>query len=149
MNQAAAAFWQERAESVMLSWELTGREMAELERPKGSYWMAYGRIPYMVSEQCVYKEARGCGRRAEGCQILLKDRKGEKMMVRSHCRLCYSEILSEKPLYLLNKKAPAPHARIQFTVESDDEVREIWDAYMEERNPAFAVQVGHWDKGVD
>ena len=50
----------------------------------------------------MYKEARGCGRRPEGRQIVLKDRKGEKMTVRSHCRLCYSEILSEKPLYLLD-----------------------------------------------
>ena len=149
MYQAAAAFWQERAESVMLSWELTGREMAEIEKPRGSYWMAYGRIPYMVSEQCVYKEARGCGRRPEGRQIVLRDRKGEKMTVRSHCSLCYSEILSEKPLYLLGKKEPTPHARIQFTLESEEEVCELWSAYLEERNPAFAVQVGHWDKGVD
>ena len=149
MNQAAAAFWQKRAESLMLSWELTGREMAEIGNPKGAYWMAYGRIPYMVSEQCVYKEARGCGRRPEGRQIVLKDRKGEKMTVRSHCSLCYSEILSEKPLYLLGKKGPASHARIQLTLEAEEEVREIWSAYLEERNPAFAVQIGHWDKGVD
>lgn len=149
MNQAAAAFWQQRAESVMLSWELTGREMMEVGRLKGSYWMAYGRIPYMVSEQCVYKEARGCGRRPEGRQLVLKDRKGERMTVRSHCRLCYSEILSEKPLYLLGKKGPTSHARVQLTLETEDEVRELWSAYLEERNPAFSVQVGHWDKGVD
>lgn len=149
MNQAAAAFWQERAESVMLSWELTGREMAEIGRPKTAYWMAYGRIPYMVSEQCVYKEARGCGKRTEGRKIVLKDRKGEQMVVRSHCSLCYSEILSEKPIYLLGKKGPAAHARVQLTLESEDEVRELWNAYLEGRIPAFPTQVGHWDKGVD
>ncbi|MBQ7015817.1 MAG: U32 family peptidase [Firmicutes bacterium] len=149
MNRAAASFWQQRAQSLMLSWELTGREMEEIGRPKGAYWMAYGRIPYMVSEQCIYKEARGCGKRDEGRQIQLKDRKGELMMVRSHCKLCYSEILSEKPLYLLGKKAPAPHARIQLTVENSEQVQELWRAYLEERMPAFGVQVGHWDKGVD
>lgn len=149
MNQAAAAFWQERAESVMLSWELTGREMAEIGRPKTAYWMAYGRIPYMVSEQCVYKEARGCGKRTEGRKLVLKDRKGEQMVVRSHCSLCYSEILSEKPIYLLGKKGPAAHARVQLTLESEDEVRELWNAYLEGRIPAFPTQVGHWDKGVD
>lgn len=149
MNQAAAAFWQERAESVMLSWELTGREMAEIGRPKTAYWMAYGRIPYMVSEQCVYKEARGCGKRTEGRKIVLKDRKGEQMVVRSHCSLCYSEILSEKPIYLLGKKGPTAHARVQLTLESEDEVCELWNAYLEGRMPAFPTQVGHWDKGVD
>ena len=149
MNQAAAAFWQERAESVMLSWELTGREMAEIGRPKTAYWMAYGRIPYMVSEQCVYKEARGCGKRTEGRKLVLKDRKGEQMVVRSHCSLCYSEILSEKPIYLLGKKGPAAHARVQLTLESEDEVCELWNAYLEGRIPAFPTQVGHWDKGVD
>lgn len=149
MNQAAAAFWQERAESVMLSWELTGREMAEIGRPKTAYWMAYGRIPYMVSEQCVYKEARGCGKRTEGRKLVLKDRKGEQMVVRSHCSLCYSEILSEKPIYLLGKKGPTAHARVQLTLESEDEVCELWNAYLEGRMPAFPTQVGHWDKGVD
>ena len=149
MNRAAAAFWQQRAQSLMLSWELTGREMEEIGRPKGAYWIAYGRIPYMVSEQCIYKEARGCGKRDEGRQIQLKDHKGEQMTVRSHCKLCYSEILSEKPLYLLGKKAPAPHTRIQLTVESGEQVQELWSAYLEERMPAFRVQVGHWDKGVD
>ncbi len=149
MNQTAAAFWQEHAESVMLSWELTGREMAEIGKPKKAYWMAYGRIPYMVSEQCVYKEARGCGKRPEGRKIVLKDRKGEQMVVRSHCSLCYSEILSEKPIYLLGKKGPAAHARVQLTLESEDEVRKLWNAYLEGRMPAFPTQVGHWDKGVD
>ena len=149
MNRAAAAFWQKRAQSLMLSWELTGREMEDIGRLQGAYWMAYGRIPYMVSEQCIYKEARGCGKREEGRLIQLKDRKGEQMTVRSHCKLCYSEILSEKPLYLLGKKAPAPHARIQLTLEESEQVQELWSAYLEERMPAFGVQVGHWDKGVD
>lgn len=149
MNQAAAAFWQQRAESLMLSWELTGREMAEMGRPKKAYWMAYGRIPYMVSEQCVYKETRGCGKRPEGRQMVLKDRKGEQMTMRSHCALCYSEILSEKPLYLLGKKGPTAHARIQLTLESEEEVRELWQAVLAGRMPRFPVQIGHWDKGVD
>ena len=71
------------------------------------------------------------------------------MVVRSHCSLCYCEILSEKPIYLLGKKGPAAHARVQLTLESEDEVRELWNAYLEGRMPAFPTQVGHWDKGVD
>lgn len=149
MNRTAAAFWQSRTESLMLSWELTGKEMARLGNPEGAYWMAYGRIPYMISEQCVYKEACGCQPSRDGHRIRLQDRKGEQMLVRSHCRLCYSDILSEKPLWLLDKTAPAMHTRLQFTVESAREAGQVLETLNTGIRPDFPVQTGHWDKGVE
>ena len=81
--------------------------------------------------------------------MTIKDRKGERMIVRSHCVLCYSEILSEKPVFLADKRWPAMHARLELTTETPEEVQELWSAIQEKRLPDFPVQTGHWDKGVD
>lgn len=149
MNRQAAAFWQERAQSVMLSWELTGREMRGIGPVKGAYFWAYGRIPYMVSEQCVYREAKGCHKQSEGHLLPLEDRKGERMTVRSHCALCYSEILSEKPVFLADRKEALAHPRLELTLESASQVRALWKAVLERKRPEFPVEIGHWEKGVE
>lgn len=149
MNREAAGFWQRHAGSMMISQELTGREAAELARLQGTYYMVYGRPVYMISEQCVYREVKGCDKHPQGHEIVLEDRKGERMCVRSHCRLCYSEVLAERPVYISDEKRIGAQARVELTLETTAEVKELWQAILQRRQPALAVQAGHWDKGVE
>ncbi len=151
MNQAAAAFWQEQAEMFVASPELTGRELLDLQRPERCCVLAYGRIPYMITEQCAAREVRGRCAPTGSTVMQLTDRRQEAMLVQTHCRLCYSEILSEKPVSLLGKLTPKhPETwRVVLTTETRQEISALWKALAAERQPSYAVSLGHWEKGVD
>lgn len=149
MNREAAGFWQQHAQNFMISQELTKREARELENLTGACYILYGRVRYMVTEQCIYKEVNGCQKHTQGHVTGLQDRKGEHMTVRSHCGLCYSEILSEIPIYISEARKIAALPRLELTMETDWEVRELWQAVLEKRMPDFPLQLGHWEKGVE
>ena len=148
MNREAVGFWQ-RYGSVMISQELTRREAGQLAQLKGSYYMVYGRPVYMITEQCVFREVNGCNKRPQGHETMLQDRKGERMSVRSHCPLCYSEVLAQRPVYIAYEKRIDAQPRVELTLETASEIKELWQAILEKRMPAFAVQTGHWEKGVE
>ena len=111
--------------------------------------MVYVRPVYMIPVLCVFREVNGCNKRPQGHETMLQDRKGERMSVRSHCPLCYSEVLAERPVYIAYEKRIDAQPRVELTLETASEIKELWQAVLEKRMPAFAVQTGHWEKGVE
>ena len=72
--------------------------MKQLENA-GNEMVAYGKIPMMVSAQCLKKTTKGCDHKKE--VLVLKDRKNSEMQVKTHCDFCYNTILNSKPLSVI------------------------------------------------
>ena len=67
--------------------------------------MIYGRIPVMVSAQCLKKSRGLCDHRRE--LLYLEDRKGRKLPVTTHCRDCINQIWQDKTRDLIGRSLPA------------------------------------------
>ncbi len=154
MNRLSGEVYSQETEGFSLSTELTIEEIEQLKGLSGSYAVVYGKIPYMVSEQCIYKERYGC--KGKGTQSLsLKDRQGETMTVISHCALCYSEIFSERPIFTAESdrlKETVDYLRIQFADESMEEALSVLKAVLSGEDSVEVRNVsmdGHFEKGVE
>lgn len=112
--------------------ELNMSEINEIKN-EGNEMIVYGRLPMMVSAQCLKKSTKGCDRKKEVLQ--LKDRKNNLMEVKTHCDFCYNTILNSKPLSVIGmekeiEKIAPKVLRIWFTTESGNMVQEVLRKYI-------------------
>lgn len=125
------------AERLTFPAELNRRELNELVDISETFsgekeLLVYGRLPMMVSAQCIQKTSKGCtGKRGI---LWLKDRTGKQMPVKNHCRFCYNTIYNASPLSLLDQEQLAkelkPAAlRMQFTTETPEEVQKLLEVF--------------------
>lgn len=63
--------------------------------------LIYGRIPVMQSAQCLKKTTGRCNKTPE--QLYLRDKKGRKLPVTTHCRDCYNLIWQDVPMSLIGE----------------------------------------------
>lgn len=77
--------------------EETARELSALET-EGQELVVAGRLPMMVSANCVKKTAARCDHKPEYMQ--LRDRRMMDMPVKTHCTFCYNTIYNAAPLSL-------------------------------------------------
>ena len=158
-NRVSAAFMKKQCEGYSISRELTLREVEELGKPEGAGLTVYGRVPYMITEQCPVRECFGC--RKQGDRYRLIDRKGEKIKGICHCDLCYNVLYSEDPVLIskksgylrkvLNKEnqSPAEVLRIELTTETGREVKDILSFLLEEDSSvSICAMEGHFRKEV-
>ncbi len=136
--------------------ELNERELSECGF--SGELIVYGRLPMMVSAQCVQKTLAGCKR--EPGHLMLKDRKGKLLPVKNQCRFCYNTIYNESPLSLLGLSEPvkrlAPQAvRLNFTLETGEAAADVLAAFYQEffeggavTAPSGAFTRGHFKRGV-
>lgn len=137
-----------------LSLELDRRELQALVREESGPGMefelqVYGRVPMMISRQCVRHNTAGCSRQEE--LLFLKDRKGALMPVKNCCRFCFNTIYNSVPtlLYDLEKEIAeiAPDAvRYEFTTETGEECSAILSGGLP---PSGSFTRGHFRKSVD
>ena len=110
--------------------ELNGNELRHQNNARAEL-ILYGRIPLMISAQCVYRNYRACKKRAKKIQkLVLIDRNNNRLPVETDCSNCFSIIRSQKPLYLLDAAEEISRMnfygyRLIFTDEEADEVRHI------------------------
>lgn len=134
-------------DSFCLPLELKLREQRQLleqvrlikrTTPAGSAFSAdfekviYGRIPMMVTANCILRTAEGC-RRDGGGKIVLTDRLGKTFPVVRNCRHCMNVIYNSVPLSLhrqLSKWEEQARLRLDFTVEGREETTQILDAFL-------------------
>ncbi len=138
--------------------ELNKKELAQ-RKCEGSEIVLYGRIPLMVSAQCLKKTTKGCNKKMEW--LLLKDRKKKGFPIKTVCRFCYNIIYNEVPLSLMEewgeiKQLYPDTVRLCFTTESKEEITEITTKFAqcifygqspEKRNQEFTR--GHFKRGVE
>lgn len=133
----------------------------ELQRRgcEGSEWIVYGRLPVMVSAQCLVKTTKGCTRKSE--KLVMKDRIGKEFPVKNHCVFCYNTIYNTSPLSLLGQERAAQKlkvgaVRLQFTIETKEEIRRVLsafaDAFIRQKpaeEPMEDYTRGHFKRGVE
>ena len=141
-----------------LSVELNRRELRGLAGP-GTELVVAGRLPMMVSAQCLKKTAFRCDR--QPALLTLKDRNGAEMPVRTHCAFCFNEILNADPLWLGGEAEDVrglgvSSVRVLLTDESGEESRRVIraaaDAFLSGKrvsDPYGRSTRGHFKRGVE
>ena len=138
--------------------ELNGEEWESLSLDDGEM-IVYGRIPLMVSAQCVTNHTKGC--LGNPGYLTMKDRYQKNFYVRRHCRHCYNTIWNGVPLSLQGLKKELEDfcpgsLRLHFTVEKEAEIRQIvrtfyeeWNGLMISKNMRGDFTRGHYKRGIE
>ena len=124
-------------ESGALSFELRFEQIRDLAKAVPCEAVVYGRLPLMVTENCLVANSLGCraGNLQGPCRAphVLTDRKGEVFPV---CSLfgCRSEIENSKLLFLADKedyrRCGLTYARLRFTTERPEECVRVMERYL-------------------
>ena len=129
-NSRAVKFWQDRGlSSVTVSFELRWQQVRDLAKYADCEGIVYGRLPLMITENCVTKNNVGC---AHGAGSVLTDRTGAQFPVL--CAYgCRCEIENGKVLVLADKpevfRCGLRYGRLRFTTESPEACAAILRAH--------------------
>ncbi|MDD7220517.1 MAG: DUF3656 domain-containing protein, partial [Clostridia bacterium] len=167
-NDEAVHFWDRQGvlgNTVPL--ELNEGEIRHRDNRK-SEMLVYGRLPLMISAQCIRKNLYGCNHRED--MVYLKDRYGKefpcvcycepwKMKNTMSCSPCYNIIYNSIPFGLLKdrervKMLKVRSLRLAFTIEKPHEAAAIFDeftrVYGEGKNPSDGKYTrGHFKRGAE
>ena len=151
------------AEEACLGLELHEKDIAGLgERPIPCEQLIYGRLPLMLSAQCIFKTRGECLKASSPARqapvfTALTDRKNARHLCEARCRYCYSVLYNAVPLYLADQPLYGDSFRLQFTAESREEIlqitRRIRQGLAENRadllTPPAAFTRGNYKRGVE
>lgn len=149
MNEGSAAFWREEGVGQFtLPLELTGKELAQLSFLESGELVVYGRLPLMVTAQCMLANTEKClCREDDSRRISFVDQRGRRFFSKNYCRYCYNVIYQEEALMLGRQqwdKLSVCRLRWDFVDENPARVRDIMaGAEPKSRN------MGHWTLGID
>lgn len=127
--------------------ELTGSECRRLPQFLPMELLVYGRLPMMVSANCIQRTSAHCD---HGNRILrLRDRMGKEMPVRCYCTYCYNQIFNAEPLVLYDlpeevEMLKPQCVRYDFSVESPAVVRQVLEGGV----PVHRTR-GHFRHGIE
>lgn len=154
-QQSAKQFFRTKGfRRFTVSPELNEEEIKSLG-VKDCDFILYGRLPLMVSAQCVRDNVLTCssGKKTEG--IMLKDRMGAEFPVRQNCDFCYNHIYNSACLSLLGtgveqRFVPAGW-RLDFVFETPLEMKAVLDAFFEGRavQGSQPMTKGHLKRGIE
>ena len=119
--------------SATASFELRLSQIRDLQKPLPVELIAYGRLPLMVTENCVIKNSYGrCA--CSNQQNMLTDRRGAQFPVLKEFG-CRNQIFNADKLFLGDKpeaftETGIARARLLFTTESPRECVEIAKSYL-------------------
>ncbi len=120
--------------SVMLSFEMTLPQIRDVSKCVDTELLIYGRMPLMVTENCIMKNSTGQCICQQGPQKLV-DRTGAEFPIIKDGRSCRSVLLNGKKLSLLDRREDLSRLglwglRLYFTTENTREVdrvlRDFW-----------------------
>lgn len=149
-------FWKDYGAEYTIPYELNAGEASHLAQSAKELGMrttlvAYGRIPMMVTANCLRKTAGICPpQREERRRISLKDRYQTTFPVAVNCEHCYNIIYNSVPysLHTNIKEAQRVGAdiwRYDFTMESFAECQQI----LAGKFPFAGYTTGHLKRGVE
>lgn len=153
-NEKAAEQLGEGVSGFCLPLELKAAEQRELLKKGRSFEkIVYGRIPMMITANCVLRTSQGCGKDDPVRTTALTDRYGKEFPVVCNCRHCTNIIYNSVPLSLhreLSKWKDTVRLRLAFTLEGPEETGRILDAFLAGGEPAFSeYTTGHEKRGVE
>ena len=115
------------------SFEMTLPQLRDLSKPIPTELLVYGRLPLMLTENCMIKNRTGvCACQSGNTKLI--DRMGEEFRVVRDCGTCRSVILNGKKLYLLDRKEDLHKLgmwalRLSFTTENTSEIDNVLSAW--------------------
>lgn len=160
-NHDAFSFFKELPKEFYLPAEQNIREWKELLAacPAGisASAVVYGRLPMMISANCVVKTADSC--LAQSGITVLKDRYGKSFPVWRNCKSCYNVIYNSVPLSLHQLVTDPVKGilgyRMDFTIETGQETTDrVQDMYRricgdKMPYPNREYTTGHSKRGVE
>lgn len=139
--------------SATASFEARLSQLRDLDKALDLELLVYGRLPLMLTENCILKNrGKGC-RCHEGPQVL-RDRKGEEFPV-ERAWGCRNELFNAKVLWLADKapdwqRIGARYARLSFLEEDRAACAGVFEAYRTGRGEApGAFTRGLYYRGVE
>ncbi len=136
-----------------LPWELKASEQKGLPDPRPAEKIVYGRIPMMITANCLFRTGGQCRRKTGDRHItVLKDRLRKEFPVMADCLHCTNVIYNSVPLSLhqeLDRWRGRADLRMDFTLETGEEVRAVLDTFF--HNAPFPMKeytTGHERRGV-
>ncbi|MEG2939612.1 MAG: U32 family peptidase, partial [Oscillospiraceae bacterium] len=121
------------AASATLSFEMNTAQIRDLSFFLPCEMLAYGRLPLMITENCIIKNRTGrCSCDSE-TPVMLSDKTGRSFPV-IPLNGCRSALYNAEPLWLADKlndlnKLGVSHLRLCFTTENANECTRIANAY--------------------
>ena len=157
-NEAAEYFYRLGMIQDTIPVELNRKEILRRENSR-SEMIIYGRLPLMITAQCIHKNTLGCMHQPK--VLNLKDRYSVHFPVKNFCSECYNVIYNSLPVCLFKEdvtvKKIAPAAvRLSFTTETEEEAEQILTIYGDiYKNGGILGQLpmectnGHFKRGVE
>ncbi|MBQ3356948.1 MAG: U32 family peptidase [Oscillospiraceae bacterium] len=140
--------------SATASFEMSLPQIRDLSKPLPTEMIVYGRLPLMLTENCLMRNRAGiCS--CESGNTKLIDRIGEEFRVVRDCGTCRSVILNGKKLYMLDKKSELRGLglwalRLSFTTENPAEIDGVLADYRGEAHfEAGGFTRGLYQRGVE
>lgn len=129
-NSRALLFWREQGlDSAAVSFELRWQQIRDLKKYLPCEAVVYGRLPLMVTENCVTRCGPGC---SHGAGSILTDRTGAQFPVTCGYG-CRCEIQNSKTLFLADKpemrRCGLTYGRLRFTTETPEQCARVLRRY--------------------
>lgn len=136
-------------ESQLLSFEMTMPQIRDVSKDVLAEVMVYGRLPLMLTENCLIRNRTGTCSCDSAAPVKLIDRMGEEFPILKDQDTCRSVLLNGKKLYLLDKLESFENLglwalRLQFTTENPTEV----DAVLADYRRGGVFDVGSYTRGL-
>ncbi len=133
--------------SACVSFELSLSQIRDLSKPLDTEMIAYGRLPLMVTENCVFKNKNGSCSCSE--ETMLTDRTGAKFPLTKDGESCRTVILNSQVLYLGDKydeysKLGMWAIRLAFTDETPQQMMKVIRSYVNKETP----KPGEYTRGL-
>ena len=125
-SRAVDFWWQQGVDSVTVSFELRHQQVRELRKYLPCEGIVYGRLPLMITENCMTGNAGNCRGDKRLCdgENYLTDRTGARFPLLGQYG-CRCEIENSRTLFLADKpewrNCGLTYARLRFTTESPDQ----------------------------
>ncbi len=154
-NRDCLDFWKGQIDGFCLPLELTAAEQKAILDPAfPAEKILYGRIPMMVTANCIVKTTGQC-RPKEGSEIAeLTDRYHKHFPVLRNCTHCFNVIYNSVPLSLhkdWEKWQSRVIGRLDFTTETESETLGVLEYFAGKGSklPFAEYTTGHEKRGVD
>ena len=140
--------------SLTASFELTLPQIRDLSKPIPTELIAYGRVPLMITENCVIHSRTGSCTCGSGSTNLI-DRTGSRFPVLRDCGSCRSVIFNSRKIYWADRLSELQNLglwalRLSFTTENDQQVNAILAEFSKGGNFDPGVYTrGLYIRGVD
>ncbi|MCI2055688.1 MAG: U32 family peptidase [Oscillibacter sp.] len=162
-NSRSLAFLQKKGlESGCVSFELRQSQIRDLAKPMPTEAIVYGRLPLMITENCLVKNAYNCGCDKQGACVSASGRCAGRHYLNDRTGASFpllpafghrTEIENCKVLYLADRtdweESGLAFARLRFTTESAEECAEVLERYLSHAKTPKEFTRGLYDRGVE